>query len=178
MGAAYAQKDTSNIKRPDLYRNAIYGTFATRFIYYASIEGSVERMFFENQNLSFSTFWVRIGYGGYAFPIEEGDGGPYYMIALGTMTGAKSNHFEVQAGISLIYNKKQYEMRHSDYIEYIGYNNNASSYYNEPMKKDYYFLRFAGSIGYRYQKPGGNLFLRTGIKYPGALYVSLGVCFE
>lgn len=173
----YGQKDDTQIKRSDLHKNIFYGTFATRFIYYASLEGSYERMFFENQNLSFSTFWVRVGFGGFTFPIEEGDGGPYYVAALGTMTGAKSSHFEIQAGLSLIYNKSQYEMRHSDYLDFISYNNNASSYYNEPVKKDYYFLRFAGSIGYRYQEPGNSIFFRTGIKYPGALYISLGVCF-
>ncbi|MGC9341331.1 MAG: hypothetical protein ACP5E3_01375 [Bacteroidales bacterium] len=44
----------------------------------------------------------------------------------------------------------------------------------------YYFIGdspLSGTIGYRYQKPGGDFIFRTGISRPEVLYVSIGVAF-
>ena len=42
---------------------------------------------------------------------------------------------------------------------------------------DYFSSPLSGSIGYRFQKPGGHFIFRTGVGWPEALYVGLGVSF-
>jgi hypothetical protein len=42
---------------------------------------------------------------------------------------------------------------------------------------NYFSSPLSGSIGYRIQKPGGHFIFRTGLGWPEALYVGLGVSF-
>ena len=42
---------------------------------------------------------------------------------------------------------------------------------------DYISSPLSGSIGYRMQKPGGHFIFRTGVGWPEALYIGLGVSF-
>ena len=42
---------------------------------------------------------------------------------------------------------------------------------------DYFSSPLSGSIGYRFQKPGGHFIFRTGVGWPEALYFGLGVSF-
>lgn len=162
-------------EKSGLRKNVLYGSFGYLFMYF-SVEGGYQRMIWENQKLVFNTYWVRAGMGGYADLFSYTDGGPYYIITLGTMTGSKSSHFECHFGMTLMYNKHAYEDSYGDYKEYVRYGNN-SGIHNEPQKSDFYFLRPAGSIGYRFQKPGSHFSFRAGVGYPESIFVNLGFVF-
>lgn len=171
---SYNQNDTTDLRWSGLQRNAIYVTFGSLLLYYA-VEVSYERLFFENQKLTFGTFWVNVSGGKYVDLFNYEDGGPYYSISITTMTGANEHHFEVNGGMGWMYDKFKYESRLSEYHEYIDSNPYSPS--AEPSKSDYRFLRPAGSMGYRYQEPNGFLIIRAGIGHPESLYLSFAVCF-
>ena len=45
------------------------------------------------------------------------------------------------------------------------------------LDKYYDIFPLSGSIGYRMQKPNGHFIFRTGVGWPEALYIDLGVSF-
>ena len=75
-------------------------------------------------------------------------GGGVALFEGGILTGASKSHFEAAIGLSYFMPKDENE-----------------------------FTAPAASVGYRLQKPGGHFIFRTGLGYPEALYVGLGVAF-
>ena len=73
--------------------------------------------------------------------------GPLYTGELGIITGAKDSHLQANLGLGTA----------------------------EGYGRSKYFL--AGSLAYRYQKPGGFFIFRVGGGFPEAAFLSLGVSF-
>jgi hypothetical protein len=71
----------------------------------------------------------------------------YILGQFGILTGVKKHHFEASAGL----------------VKGIG--------------NDLNFFPLSGSIGYRIQKPDGHFIFRTGVGWPEAVYIGLGVSF-
>lgn len=84
---------------------------------------------------------------GYGGAAYWGGESPYVLGQFGILTGVRKHHMEVSAGLV-----------HSP----------DDSYVSSPL---------SGSIGYRFQKPDGHFIFRTGVGWPEALYVGLGVSF-
>lgn len=82
------------------------------------------------------------------YAILLGSTGSLVLAEGGILTGVNKSHFEAAIGMS---------------------------YFME--KEDNRYLTPAVSFGYRLQKPGGRFIFRTGLGYPEALYVGLGVSF-
>ena len=91
------------------------------------------------------------GIGGYGIRIFEFEG-PVAALMVNCIRGGQNNHLEYGAGLS------------TEIMEHISYNRDFKVW---P----------AVSIGYRYQKPGGNFVFRTGGGWPEAAYVSIGFAF-
>jgi hypothetical protein len=80
--------------------------------------------------------------------ISWGVWGPHFMTGLTTLTGSKNSHLELSAGLTVLLD---------DW--------------------DLYYIGPSGTIGYRFQKPGGHFIFRTGIGFPEPIYISLGFSF-
>lgn len=171
------QQDSTDTKKSGLHKNIVYGSCGIGYALFSSIEGSYERMIWENQELIFSTFWARVGFGGYTYVASEVDGGPYIVTSLGTITGSKNNHFEFQLGLNFYFNKSLYNQYLYEYQWEVKYNNLNSTENKEPYKADFFHLRPDVAIGYRFQKPGSLFLFKIGIGYPKAIYVGIGLCF-
>lgn len=98
-------------------------------------------------------------------------GGVGHLAELGFsgLTGVGRNHFEIHLGATSIIQTERYH-REKDYPD------------NFPdqqpvLLKNYIKFWPAGSLGYRYQKPGNPFLFRTGIGFPDAVYMSLGLAF-
>ena len=71
----------------------------------------------------------------------------YILGQFGILTGVNAHHFEASAGLL------------------------------KSFDEHYDMFPLCGVIGYRIQKPGGHFIFRTGVGWPEALYVGLGVSF-
>lgn len=171
----FGQLDSTNHKKPGLHKNIFYGSFGTIGVY-GILEGGIQRMLFKNPNVNYNTYWLRLATGRYYSLFSYSDGGPYFLITLGTLISATKSHFECHMGATVIYNKNKFEDAYGEYeSEYDQSNMDLST--SPPKKSDFYYFWPAGSIGYRYQKPGGYFVFRTGIGFPEIFYLSLGVAF-
>lgn len=77
------------------------------------------------------------------------DEGFNYFATLQAATGHKKGHFEIGGGFALT------DISHSSRSLFLP----------------------CGNIGYRFQKPGGNFVLKTGVGWPESVYFSAGVSF-
>lgn len=107
--------------------------------------------------------WARATAGGWAIWTSSG---PYQATSLVLLTGLRSNHFELHAGMSRMLDRQSYEDAQD-----------MSRHFSEPLpsKSSYTYFRAVGGIGYRYQKPSGRFIFRTGVAYPETVYLGLGV---
>jgi chitinase len=151
-----AQPDTSS--HPDLKNNAIY---LTGDITSALVSSAIN---YERNILSTDVKFIRyiharIAYGRW-FAISAG--GPEYTFTVHALTGANRHHIEGVLGINVLFDKIDYEYE-------LAHNKDAT-------KKAYITYLPQINAGYRYQKPGGNLFFRVCIGIP-YLQCSLGFAF-
>lgn len=158
---AYSQEIKTAAERSGLKKNAVYGTIGTVGVY-GVVEGNYERMIAEPAKGFITSYWVRVGYGGW---YNWEDSGPLFVIGLSGLTGVKKSHAEFNIGFTTSYDPDSYD---------IGVSNANYSGEPKPSKSEYRQNLPAASLGYRFQKPNGHFIFRTGIGYPEALYVSLG----
>lgn len=161
---SFGQEMNRETVQPGLKKNAIYGTVGTVGIYGAA-EGNYERMIAETGKGFLKSYWARVGYGGY---YSWEDSGSLFVIGLTALTGARKSHMEFNVGFTSTYDRDSYE---------IGVSNSSIGGDPKPAKSEFRDYSPAGSIGYRFQKPGGSFIFRTGFGFPESLYVSLGFCF-
>ena len=161
---AQATSDTTELEPARLKKNAIYVTLGT-----VSLAGAYninyERMIVGFDQGSVQGLWAKAGVGYWGV---WSVGGPYQSLTLGILTGPKSSHFELNAGVARMVNQQGY-----DNAELI----NGDNPEQPPLRSDYIDINPVGSMGYRYQKPGGHFLFRAGLGYPETLYVGLGVAF-
>jgi hypothetical protein len=161
---SYGQERGDSLQQVGFRKNSVHATAG-----FAGLMGAYnvtyERMILESKGDGFQGLWVKVGTGGWGV---WSSGGPYQSLMLGILTGARSSHFELNFGIVRMVNKSTYER-----------DKYTSDFYSEPApsKSSYTHIRPAGSVGYRYQKPGGRFLFRTGIGYPETLYLGLGTAF-
>ena len=161
---AFCQEMDTDAKRSGLKKNAVYLTGGS-VLAYGAAEGNYERLLGESARGFLSSYWVRAGYGVW---YNWEDSGNLFVIGLSALTGRKKSHAEFNIGFTTKYDPDSYD---------IGVNNAQLSGEQLPSKSEYRENQMAGSIGYRFQKPGGHFIFRTGIGYPESLYISLGFCF-
>jgi hypothetical protein len=142
-----AQSEKPNLIENKMFNNAIYGSVGYGLVY---VDATVyyERMFNRNAQESISTF-VKVGYGviGVGVPGFEGGPGNYILGQFGILTGVRKHHLEVSAGLTKYYGDVDIS------------------------------IPWSVSIGYRFQKPGGNFIFRTGVGWIEGIYAGLGTSF-
>jgi hypothetical protein len=109
-----------------------------------------------------------VGYSRWAFWAENGS---TYYSALNWIWGKGKNHLETSLGLSVLFESSSYK---------IGVSNSKVIYGGsgiEPSRLEYTLPLPSGNIGYRFQKPDSNFIFRTGIGWPEALYIGVGVSF-
>jgi hypothetical protein len=148
----YSQKNNSDFNSIRLKKNVIYGTIGVDVgEFYGTLMGNYERMIFELPGSFIQSFWVRVGAGPWVWWTGKGVN---YVSTLSAIMGRRSIHLEAGAGILFTYNSE------------------AGRFH--PLIRD---RILAGNLGFRFQKPGGQFVLRTGIGWPEFIYLSFGVCF-
>lgn len=137
---------TENTKNNNLGKNIFYLDIGTS-IAYLSATGYYERILVQNVwNTKISPF-IKIGYGGYV--LIDGSG-QYLLSNLGFLTGTKKHHMEISVG-PIYYKKKSFSTTNIDEL-----------------------ITISGSLGWRFQKPGGSVIFRTGVGLPMGLYLGIG----
>lgn len=86
------------------------------------------------------------------------------------LTGLGKNHFEMRLGATSIIETDRY---HNE-------KNNPSNFPDKQpaLLKNYIAIWPSVGLGYRYQKPGKPFVFRTGVGYPDAVYLSVGIAFH
>ncbi|MBX0333092.1 hypothetical protein K3G39_07570 [Pontibacter sp. HSC-14F20] len=160
----YAQEMAPAEGNQGYRKNAILATAGTVGLM-GAYSLSYERMLLASKEGSMQGLWAKVSVGGWGV---WSSGGPYQSVMLGTMTGRKNNHLELNFGLARTVDNSAY-----DHVKKL------SEHFSEPqpLKSDYINLRPAGSIGYRYQKPASRLFFRAGAGYPEILYLGIGAAF-
>lgn len=160
----YGQEQTTTEGTKSYKKNAILATVGTVGLM-GAYSLSYERMLLASKEGSIQGLWAKVGAGGWAV---WSSGGPYQSLMLGTMTGKKNSHFELNFGLARMVDKSAYDRaKHiSDHLAE-----------PQPSKSDYINMRAAGSAGYRFQKPTSRFLFRTGVGYPETLYLGIGAAF-
>lgn len=161
---AYAQEQEPAESHPGFKKNVVFATVGTVGLM-GAYSLSYERMLLANKESSFAGLWARAATGAWAV---WSSGGPYQSLMLGTMTGQKNSHFELNFGLARMVDSRAYD-----------HAKNISDYLSEPQpsKSDYVNMRVAGSAGYRFQKPTSRFLFRAGAGYPETLYLGIGAAF-
>lgn len=84
---------------------------------------------------------------GFGHWVAWGGGGNHGVAGITGLTGIGKSHLEIHLGLATIYDETSSR------------------------------LLPAGSVGYRFQKPGGHFIFRTGAAFPESFYLSFGFCF-
>lgn len=125
-------------------KNAVYGAVGTALLW-SSVVGYYERFFSKMEpNESDMKLFGRGGFGAYTV---WGEGGEFFSIQFGILTGGMNSHLELAAG------------------------------YSNYLKGDLQGNPLSGTIAYRFQKPNDNLLFRAGVGFPEALFISAGFSF-
>jgi hypothetical protein len=137
-------------KSGKMNNNAIYGNLGAASIVgvWASATIYYERIL--NHDRVIKPF-LKGGVGGYAL---WGEGGFFLLTSYGILTGRKSSHFEISAGVNW--------------------------FLNGDLQGDYKYnalTLLSATIGYRYQKPGKRFIFRTGVSTPEGVYFGVGRSF-
>ncbi len=150
---------------PELYRNAIYVTGGVAMGTF--IAGNYERMLWGNRHPIVQSVYLKGGVGkvnieAFGFFVSSTLEATTYMAAAGMLAGGRSSFFDVSLGAVYLSGTETWESMFSSTTLHT---------------KSFQEATFAMSLGYRYQKPGGNFVFRTGAGWPELLYISLGICF-
>ena len=163
-GVIYSQSDNSKeqegVKSNALQISGGYSPFGGAY------NISYERFMISFKENTLMGLWAKAGIGEWYFPWGNG-GGPHQNLSLTLLTGQRSSHFELNIGLARFYDQNNYERDQS----------NAGLISNSKTRNDYRYFDPIGSLGYRYQKPSGNLIIRCGLGYPESCYVGLGFAF-
>ncbi len=172
-----ARSQAPDTLSPRLHRTGIYFTLGTAVMSFAG-NVNLQRMVWENHRYTFSSLWVKAGYGVWAHVFNYTNGGTSASLELMTMTGDGKHHLEFCAGTTFFYDRQDYNNHLSDRENYFYENPDADPAWY-PLKEKSEFMNFqpSGSLGYRYQKPGAPPVIRCGIGFPDAVYVSFGLAF-
>lgn len=149
-----AQSDLS--KNDIKYKNSIQAS-AGMIPFWGAAQVSYERILVNYNSKIIYAFGLGATYGTW---FEWTGGGPYVAISAKTLLFRGNHHFEATIGQSALI-----ETKHEDEDE-----NNKN-----PWEAPYFRATISG--GYRYQKPDGRLIIRTGIGYPEAIYLGVGLAF-
>ncbi|PVY41781.1 hypothetical protein [Pontibacter virosus] len=160
----YAQESADAEGNQGFRKNAILATMGTVGLM-GAYNLSFERMLLASKEGSIQGLWTKAGVGGWGV---WSTGGPYQSLMLGTMTGKRNSHLELNGGLARMFNKTGY-----DHAE------DMSTYFSEPqpLKSDYIHIRIVGAVGYRFQKPTSRFLFRSGVGYPETLYLGIGAAF-
>jgi len=85
-----------------------------------------------------------------------------YYTTLGVLVGKRNSHLEFTLGT----------------VYFDGEETTTSHLGPTVNTEDYQDFDLVISLGYRFQKPGGQFVFRTGAGWPELLYISLGFCFS
>jgi hypothetical protein len=160
----------TNFHPPDSLRNNLkpnaIGVSTGFFPIYVAWNLYYERRIFYSEQYLFKTFYLRASGGTWEALSPYGH---HAGLSICGLTGIGKHHFELRFGATAI-------------IETGRYKNEKKYPYNFPnqqpvLLKNYLLLWPSGSMGYRFQKPGGHFIFRTGAGYPEAIYVGLGLAF-
>jgi hypothetical protein len=136
---------------------------------YWLIGGSVtinyERMIFQTGKISTARFFLRAGYGYWAFWTG---GGPAGILAFNIVLFNKAHHLETGPGIVVLYDNSK---NHDDIFRPPDPNEQPHSW------RENIIYTPEINIGYRYQKPGKHFIFRIGLSYPEGVYSGLGISF-
>lgn len=158
------------------FQNAIYATLGTLFFSY-TVNANLERLIWQNPESLFNSAWIKAGGGRWAHYFNYVNGGYSASLEAMTMSGSGNHHFECCAGVSFFYDKENYLHYLGDRDDYLMYSGTDPEDYPLKPRSDFMHFLPSGSLGYRYQKPGAPILFRSGIGFPDAVYISLGVCF-
>lgn len=160
----YGQSSRDTVDQAVINKNTIHATVGFAWLM-GAYSVNYERMLVGFENRTLKGLWTKVSYGGWGV---WSTGGPYQSVTLGILTGAKNSHFELNLGGARMVNNSGYE--HDQ-----GINSHLSE--PQPSKSDYIHFNLVGTVGYRYQKPGGNFLFRCGIGYPETIFVGLDTAF-
>jgi hypothetical protein len=153
-----------------LKKNVVYGTISIVGIG-AAITGNLERMIKERRRGMFKTIWIKASGGAYAV---WGSSGQLYGLSLTALSGKGTGHLEVNLGLSMVYEKSEWQFALSDYKYAVSIY--GPEQVEKPKIRDYARLLPGLAVGYRGQSPDGHFVFRTGFCLPEFLYLSLGFC--
>ncbi len=161
---AYAQEQQPANKQPGFKKNSIQATAGAVGLI-AGYSLSYERWLLTSKQSALVGLWTKIGAGGW---VSWTSGGPHQSLMLGTMTGKRNSHLELNMGLARMFDRNSYNAA-----------KDVSDYYADPppAKSNYVAIRAAGSLGYRYQKPTGRFIFRVGGGFPETLYLGIGGAF-
>ncbi|WP_018478449.1 hypothetical protein [Pontibacter roseus] len=161
---AFGQDTNATSEAPGLKKNAVHATLGTIGLM-GAYTFSYDRNVIEFDKGVLQGIWARAGAGGWA---SWTSGGPYQSVTVGVLTGRKSSHVEFHAGAARMFDRSAYDDE-----------KDLRDYYADPKpaKSEFTDIRAVGSLGYRYQKPGGHFLFRVGAGFPETAYVGLGIAF-
>lgn len=155
------QQDTIQPLR--VRKNVIQGSVGF-IIFSAGAQLNYERQLIQFKDNSLSGLWANAGIGYWG--VMANFGGPFQHLSMGLMSGHENNHFEFTFGISRLYDKAG-----------VNYDRISGKQPVPTTKADDVVYWPLGSLGYRYQKPGGGFVFRCGIAYPPLPYIGIGAAF-
>ncbi|MFC2090611.1 hypothetical protein ACFLT1_07505 [Bacteroidota bacterium] len=152
--SAYSQENLSGNNTQK--KNAINGTVGY-WVLGGTANAGYARLVGENNDKFFKSYWLGADVG---VGVLWTSTWRYINMGLTALSGSNNNHFELSVGLTTSVDTYSYENR-------------------EPGNPVNYWLslRPSGSLGYRFQKPDGSFYFRTGIGVPDGLFVGIGFRF-
>ena len=150
-------------------RTAVHGYFGTWGLGGAAAIAA-EHSFGEQQRGFIPYLALRGSYGWWG---TWGQSGHYQQLALVALTGKRSSHFELTAGMARL--EKTYNFRRArDFYNSPSQPPLPTGAPETPRRSNYDEYVPTITVGYRYQR---RLIFRTGIGYPEGVYLGTGVAF-
>jgi hypothetical protein len=148
-----------------LKSNAVHGSLgAMLFFYGPGISVAYEHALKRSVDRS-KSLWLRAG-GGWYMGV---DGHAGYIVdgGLTAISGKGAYHVELYFGYMLNYNQDRYYLINAEREEGTPYR----------PRNEFVWFSPCGSVGFRYQKPGERLVVRTGAGYPSIVHLGFGFAF-
>lgn len=155
----YAQ-EPDTIQTIKVKKNVIQGSVGTIY-FFSGAQLNYERQLIQFEENTVSGLWANVGIGAWGVIHASG---PFQHLSASLLSGNNNNHFELTFGLS------RYKTNVSTPIDG-GFSNPQP---NKPSNADFTPI---GSMGYRFQKPGGGFVFRCGIAYPPTPYIGIGASF-